>query len=89
MNNRIFAGVYPTGILYADREREEHGDYARLGFLPFDTLDLQIDARCPAHLRADIEADAAPIIARRGETYQISTSGQTVTLGTAQRAETR
>lgn len=81
MNESIFAGVYPAGIVYADRKREEHGDYKRLAFLPFGSLILEIAHDCPANLWVEIEADAAKIIARRGEEYQISTCGQTVLLG--------
>lgn len=81
MNERIFAGVFSTGIGYADRAREKHGDWARLAFLSFSTLELVIEKDCPAALRADIEANAAKIQARRGEQYQVSTCGQTITLG--------
>jgi hypothetical protein len=79
--DRLFIGVYPTGIVYADRSREKHGDYARCGFLSFDTLALDLKPDCPKVLRAFIEKDAARIQAKRGEPYQVSESGQTVTLG--------
>jgi hypothetical protein len=83
MNPRIFAGVFPTGISYADRLREEHGDYARLAFLPFDTLQLEFSKTCPTQLKAEITEDAAKIQAQRGREYQVSASGQTVRLGSA------
>lgn len=79
--DRLFSGVYPCGIVYADRHREKGGDYARLAFLPYDTLQLTIEVDCPAELRALIEADAAAIQARSGQSYQVSTCGQTVMLG--------
>ena len=78
---RLFSGVYPAGIVYADRSREKHGDYARCGFLPFSTLALEIEPDCPKALQALIKADAARIQARRGQSYQVSSSGQTVILG--------
>lgn len=81
MNERLFSGCYPCGIVYADRHREKHGDYARLAFLPYSTLELEIEADCPAELRVRIEADAAHIQSRRGERFQVSSSGQTVMLG--------
>jgi len=81
MNPRIFACVFPTGISYADRHREEHGDYARLAFLPFATLQLEFSKTCPPQLKAEITEDAAKIQARRGSEYQVSTSGQTLRLG--------
>lgn len=80
--DRLFAGVYPEGIVYADRSREQGGDYLRLAFLPFRSLAIEWSpVTMPAELRAQIETDAAAIIARRGEQFQVSSSGQTVTLG--------
>jgi hypothetical protein len=81
MDDRIFPGVFPGGISYADRAIQQHGDYKRLAFLPFGSLKLAIERDCPAHLRQQIEADAATIQSRRGERFQISTCGQTVRLG--------
>jgi hypothetical protein len=81
VNSRIFSGVFPTGISYADRQREETGDYKRLAFLSFSTLVLEVRPDCPHGLRTEIEADAARIQARRGEHFQVSTCGQTVLLG--------
>ena len=79
--DRLFSGVYPCGIVYADRYREKGGDYARLAFLAYDTLQLRVEEDCPVELRALIETDAAAIQAKRGQLYQVSTSGQTVMLG--------
>src|SRR5947209_19655859 len=59
MNNRIFVGLFPTGIVYADRKVERHGDYKRLGFLPYSTLALEIEKDCPPALAREIRADAA------------------------------
>ena len=81
MNARIFAGIYPEGIVYADRKREVAGDYKRLAFLSYGTLALDVERDCPTALRADIVADAATIQARKGESFEVSSSGQTVTLG--------
>lgn len=79
--DRLFVGVYPTGIVYADRSREEHGDYKRLAFLPYRTLELEWSKGVPADLKKRIESDARVIQARRGEEFQVSTAGQTVRLG--------
>jgi hypothetical protein len=80
---RLFVGVFPAGIVYADRKREKAGDYARCAFLAYATLKLDIEPDCPAALRALIVADAAKIQARAGELFQVSTSGQSVRLGGA------
>jgi hypothetical protein len=79
--NRLFAGVFPCGIVYADKGRAVAGDYARLAFLPYRELEVQFERDCPAAFRAVITADAAKVIARRGEQFEVSTCGQTVTLG--------
>jgi hypothetical protein len=78
---RVFAGIFPTGISYADRQREEGGDYARLAFFTFRTLELEFSPGCPRELQAKIVAHAEKIKARRGEQYEVSTSGQAITLG--------
>lgn len=79
---RLFMGIFPTGISYADRSRERNGDYLTLARLPFRTLELEwTGATCPDDLRAAIEADAKRMQARRGEEFQVSTAGQTVLLG--------
>ncbi len=66
-NNRtgdqLFSGVYPTGIMYADRWTTDHGDYVKLAFLSRDTHKLEIMDDCPAHLRQRIEEHAAEILA--------------------------
>lgn len=80
-NSRIFACVFSTGISYSDRQTQEHGDYKKLAFLPFNTLVLEFRKDCPAEFRPKIQEDAATIQARKGHPYQISTCGQTVILG--------
>lgn len=81
MKNRLFQGVFPTGIVYADRARERHGDYVKVAFLSYRTLQLEIEKDCPEELRSLVLESAAAIQARRGEEFQISTVGQTVVLG--------
>ena len=81
MSDNLFMGVFPGGISYADRSREEHGDYMSIAFLDFATLTLTWRNNCPPEMRERIETDAAEIQAREGELYQVSTVGQTVRLG--------
>lgn len=80
-DTRLFIGVFPTGLSYADRTKERDGDYKRLAFLSFHTLELEVERDCPADLRARIEADALKLQNRRGEQFQVSTCNQTVRLG--------
>lgn len=81
--DRLFAGIYPCGVVYADKAREKCGDYARAAFLSFSSLELTFERDCPKALRAQIEADAAKIQAKRGERFSISACDQFVVLGGA------
>lgn len=81
--DRVFCGVYPCGLVFADRHRESHGDYKRLAFLSYHTLKLEFEPDAPAHLREVIEKDVAAMNLKPGATFQISTCGQTVRLGGA------
>lgn len=83
VDDRLSACVMGTGISYADRGREQGGDYAPLAFLYLATLELKFEEDCPAAFREVITHDAAKIQARRGQQYQVSTSGQMITLGYA------
>lgn len=77
---RVFSGCFPTGIVYADRARERHGDWVRLAYLNYGSLELELERDCPGELRAHIEQDAASIQARAGERYPIA-GNMSVTLG--------
>jgi hypothetical protein len=83
MSQRLFIGVYSTGLSYADRERERDGDYLKLAFLPYRTLKLEWSrgVRVPPELRKEIEESAFKMQCRAGEDFKISSSGQTVKLG--------
>lgn len=76
----VFIGMFPAGVVYSDRQREEHGDYKRLAFLPYSTGTLQLAADCPPELVGWITADAARNYAP-GTVVEVSTCGQTVTIG--------
>lgn len=83
LRKRLFIGVFPTGLSYADRDVEVHGDYKKLAFLPFDNLELEIYEDCPEELKPLITQDAESIIDCKREEYRVSMSGQTVVLGHA------
>ncbi len=79
-SDRLFTAIMPGGIVYCDKRSEEHGDYLKVAFLPYDTLDLRI-YRPDSPLVPGIVADAALIVARRGQQFRVSSCGQTVLLG--------
>ncbi len=83
-NQRIFIGCFPEGIVYADRTVEIDGDFARLAFLPYSTLELEFSRTCPSELKQEIRDSAAHTQAKRGQPFQISACGQTVMLGRLQ-----
>lgn len=88
MNDNIFMGIYPTGILYADRQVIVDRDYKRLGLLFYATLELQLEDDCPDHLARDIESHAASIQMLRGHPFETSQCGSSVILGDALRVST-
>lgn len=77
---RLFIGTMPAGICYADKELMEHGDYRRVAFLPYATLELKVSDPA-SDLLQEVKDHAATIQARRGEDYQVDACGHTVTLG--------
>jgi hypothetical protein len=81
--DRLFIGIFPAGISYADRTREEHGDYKQVAFLSYATLKIEWRGRPDAAIRAEVEAHAATMRARAGGTFTVSACGQTVRLGSA------
>jgi hypothetical protein len=82
LNQRLFIGVWSTGISYCDKSQIEHGDYRRLAFLDYHTLELEWHSgTVPPDLAEEIIADAATIQAKRGQPFQFAGFGQTVILG--------
>lgn len=79
-DHRLFIACHAAQIAYCDCLAEEHGDYVKIAALPYRSLELEIYK--PDHeLLPQIQSHASVIIAKRGERFQVSTSGQTVVLG--------
>lgn len=81
MDDRLFVGKYPTGLVFADRHREENGDYRRVGFMPWNTLQLEPRPGAPAALLQEAAAIVETYRGREGQLEMISTTGQKVLLG--------
>jgi hypothetical protein len=79
--DRLFIGVYPAGLVYADRGEEVDGDYKRLASLDYATLTLKFQDGCGADMAARIQKSAAELQGRQGEEFEISATGGTVILG--------
>jgi hypothetical protein len=79
---RLFIGVFPEGLVYADRGREKNGDYVRLAFLSYRTLELTWEPNTLKHpCRNLILHSAQAMVAKKGEFFSTSISGQGVILG--------
>lgn len=76
----LFAYVAPEGIVYCDRRQEEYGDYKKVAFLSFRTLELSL-YNPRADLLPLITSGAARLQAQKGQEYQVSGAGQSVILG--------
>jgi len=79
--NRIFVGIYPTGVVYSDRQAEQYGDYKRLAFLPYNNLTLELQSDCPFELKDIIIKNAKLIQDERGKKFMVSACQQYVILG--------
>ncbi len=80
--DRLFIGIFPAGIVYADREVQEHGDYKKIAFLSYTTLAVEWYGKSiEPSLRVAIEKDVAAMQARRGQKFEVSACGQYVVLG--------
>lgn len=78
---RLFIGLYPAGVVYADTKVEVAGDYKRLAFLSYGHLKLEIEPGVPPELERQILKSAKKIQSLNGQQYQISTCNQTALLG--------
>jgi hypothetical protein len=76
----LFIGLYPAGIVYADKRREVHRDWKRVAFMSYRKLLLEVDDEY-SDLLPLIKEHAAQIQALKGCEYTVSTCGQTVLLG--------
>lgn len=77
----LFIGVFPCGIVCADKSRRVGGDYVRCACIDYETLTLEIEKDCSAKLREIIQKQAEKFKSKQGQKYPLSTSGQCTTLG--------
>ena len=82
MNEIVGQYCYPTGIVYADKTREDPTtrDYKRLGYLNYATLVLELEPDCRGALADYVTTEAARLQAMRGQRFSIAGNMQ-VTLG--------
>lgn len=78
-NDRLFIGLFPTGVVYCDRSIEEHGDFQKVAYLNYRTLVLEV-YKPGSPLITAIDEDAARMRLRKGEQFRIA-GNMTVQLG--------
>jgi hypothetical protein len=61
LEERLFVGGYPAGLVFADRAVERNSDYRLLGMLTYETLVLTFQPDCPPEWRAFIQGYCYPI----------------------------
>lgn len=71
---------FPTGIVYADKTREDPTirDYKRLGYLNYATLILELEPDCKSDLAQYVKTEAARIQAMRGQRFSIAGNMQVI-----------
>lgn len=67
IEERLFAGIFPTGLFIADRGVDEGGDYKRLAFVLYRNLELVFCDDCPPAFRESITTRAKVFIDQQRE----------------------
>lgn len=80
LDERLFAGVYPAGLVMCDKAVKKNNDYRDLGILFWSTLVFRPERDCPGYWLKFLQARAAVDQLRIGEPFNWS-SCQTGTLG--------
>jgi hypothetical protein len=74
MNEIVGQYSFPTGIVYADRTRDDPRtqDYRRLAYLNYASLQLDIEPDCKGELADYVKTEAAKIQAMQGQLFSIA-----------------
>jgi hypothetical protein len=80
MNEIVGQYCFPTGIVYADKTREDPTthDYKRLGYLNYGTLILDLEPDCKSDLAQYVTTQAAKLQAMRGQRFSIAGNMQVI-----------
>ena len=80
MNEIVGQYCFPTGIVYADKTREDPTthDYKRLGYLNYGTLILDLEPDCKRDLAQYVTTQAAKLQAMRGQRFSIAGNMQVI-----------
>ena len=80
MNEIVGQYCFLTGIVYADKTREDPttNDYKRLGYLNYATLILKLEPDCKGDMAHYVTSEAARIQAMRGQPFSIAGKMQVI-----------
>jgi hypothetical protein len=80
LNDVVGQYLYPTGIVYADRTRDDPStkDYKRLAYLNYASLNLDLEPDLKGELLNYVLAEAAKIQEMKGQTFQIAGNASVV-----------
>jgi hypothetical protein len=74
MNEIVGQYCFPTGLIYADRTRDDPRtqDYKRLAYLNYASLQLDLEPDCKGELADYVKTEAAKIQAMKGQLFSIA-----------------
>jgi|SRR5215213_1063655 len=74
MNEIVGQYCFSTGLIYADRTRDDPRtqDYKRLAYLNYASLQLDLEPDCKGELADYVKTEAAKIQAMKGELFSIA-----------------
>lgn len=74
MNEIVGQYCFPTGLIYADRTRDDPRtqDYKRLAYLNYASLQLDMEPDCKGELADYVKTEAAKIQAMKGQLFSIA-----------------
>ncbi len=85
MNEIVGQYCFPTGLVYADRTRDDPRtqDYKRLAYLNYASLQLDMEPDCKGELAEYVRSEAAKIQAMKGKPFFIAGNMQVILGGEA------
>lgn len=80
MNEIVGQYCFPTGLIYADRTRDDPRtqDYKRLAYLNYASLQLDMEPDCKGELADYVKTEAAKIQAMKGQLFSIADNMQVI-----------
>lgn len=81
LDDRIFVGINANGISFSNRIVIEKGDYSKMARYDFKAMKLVIEDLCHPTFATQIRNWIREQEYKKGQSFQVSTCGQSVNLG--------